>query len=84
MAAVAAMVAAMATAAVAATAASAVTAATAASIAAAVTAATAASIATAAVTAATPILGLSTGYPGQAVRNQYGRRRQNRANSYCQ
>jgi hypothetical protein len=47
-----------------------------------VTAATATPVTTA-TTATTTISCLCAGYPGQAVRDQYGRRRQNRANSNC-
>ena len=56
-------------------------------------AATTASAATPAVTASaatsttaptSPILGLNTRHPGQAVRNQYGRRRQDCADGHCE
>ena len=61
-------------------------------VATAVAAATVSTTATAARAAAAPTTppttpthrGRSARYAGQAVRNQYGRRRQNRANSYCQ
>jgi hypothetical protein len=35
-------------------------------------------------TATSTFFRLGTRYPGQAVRNQYGRRRQDRANCDCQ
>ena len=50
----------------------------------AVTASASATTSTTAATTTSPILGLNTRHPGQAVRNQYGRRRQDCADGHCE